>query len=206
MTAKPKTAKTATAADSASQPASELPFGAAAARPDDAATQPRAYDVGYGKPPVGARFRKGQSGNPAGRPPGTGAASSNASALVLEEAYRTVSMKDGRHVFAVPAIQAVVRCQVALAAKGNGPAQRALIATVQAIEQQRAADAAAEAAAAAAAPPKPGSLVDAARRIAFLLRLAREEMKNQPLTADGQPTIPPAPEDEYIKEFCKDEL
>ena len=26
------------------------------------------YEVGYGKPPVHTRFRKGQSGNPAGRP------------------------------------------------------------------------------------------------------------------------------------------
>jgi hypothetical protein len=26
------------------------------------------YDVGYGKPPLHTRFRKGQSGNPAGRP------------------------------------------------------------------------------------------------------------------------------------------
>src|SRR3954452_7259180 len=34
-------------------------------------TQPPAaawYEVGYGKPPVHTRFRKGQSGNPAGRP------------------------------------------------------------------------------------------------------------------------------------------
>jgi Family of unknown function (DUF5681) len=28
------------------------------------------YEVGYGKPPHHTRFRKGQSGNPRGRPPG----------------------------------------------------------------------------------------------------------------------------------------
>ncbi|WAT19277.1 DUF5681 domain-containing protein [Aurantiacibacter sp. MUD11] len=28
----------------------------------------RSYEVGYGKPPVETRFKKGQSGNPAGRP------------------------------------------------------------------------------------------------------------------------------------------
>ena len=28
------------------------------------------YDVGYGKPPVNTRFKKGNSGNPAGRPKG----------------------------------------------------------------------------------------------------------------------------------------
>jgi len=29
------------------------------------------YDVGYGRPPRGGRFRKGRSGNPKGRPRGT---------------------------------------------------------------------------------------------------------------------------------------
>ena len=29
------------------------------------------YEVGYGKPPRQTRFRKGQSGNPRGRSPGT---------------------------------------------------------------------------------------------------------------------------------------
>src|SRR5262245_11040533 len=28
------------------------------------------YDVGYGKPPVQSRFKRGQSGNPKGRPKG----------------------------------------------------------------------------------------------------------------------------------------
>jgi len=29
------------------------------------------YDVGYGKPPKGGQFQKGQSGNPRGRPKGS---------------------------------------------------------------------------------------------------------------------------------------
>ena len=29
------------------------------------------YDVGYGRPPEGRRFRKGESGNPKGRPRGS---------------------------------------------------------------------------------------------------------------------------------------
>src|SRR5258705_13771639 len=28
------------------------------------------YEVGYGKPPLHTRFKRGQSGNPRGRPPG----------------------------------------------------------------------------------------------------------------------------------------
>ena len=33
--------------------------------------QKRGYEVGYGKPPRHTRFRKGQSGNPRGRPRGS---------------------------------------------------------------------------------------------------------------------------------------
>ncbi|MHC2001779.1 DUF5681 domain-containing protein [Methylobacterium sp. CM6241] len=35
--------------------------------------RPAAYEVGYGKPPADRRFRKGQSGNPRGRPRGQAA-------------------------------------------------------------------------------------------------------------------------------------
>jgi hypothetical protein len=60
--------------------------------------------------------------------------------LTLEEAYRAVVVKedgDGR-AEPVPALQAVLRSQVALAIKGNGPAQRAVLAAVQAIEEEEA--------------------------------------------------------------------
>src|SRR5688500_4452105 len=47
-----------------------LPTPAPAAPPP---TEPSAggYEVGYSKPPVASRFRKGQSGNPRGRPKGS---------------------------------------------------------------------------------------------------------------------------------------
>jgi Family of unknown function (DUF5681) len=92
------------------------------------------YAIGYGKPPLHTRFRKGQSGNPAGR---TRNAALTANQLTLDEAYRAVVVKedgDGR-AEPVPALQAVLRSQIALAIKGNGPAQRAVLAAVQAIEQ-----------------------------------------------------------------------
>jgi hypothetical protein len=50
--------------------------------------------------------------------------------------HRTVRVQEGDGGVAVPAIQAIMRSQVALAAKGNGPAQRAVIAAVKAIEQE----------------------------------------------------------------------
>src|SRR5580704_1822923 len=92
------------------------------------------HKVGYRKPPVHTRFRKGQSGNPGGRPRGMTAG--KARALALKEAYRPVNVREGDKVITLPAIQAVLRSQVALAAKGNGPAQRALIEAIQAIERE----------------------------------------------------------------------
>jgi hypothetical protein len=74
-------------------------------RPTSAKTTPRgAYEVGKNKPPAAMRFRKGQSGNPGGRPRAT-----RANALVLKEVYRKVAVKDGEEVFALPAIQAILR-------------------------------------------------------------------------------------------------
>jgi hypothetical protein len=51
------------------------------------------YDVGYGKPPQHTQFRRGQSGNPGGRPRGITAGRANA--MALKEAYRMVAVKVG---------------------------------------------------------------------------------------------------------------
>ena len=66
-----------------------------------------AYDVGYGKPPVHTRFRKGQSGNPSGRPRRTH--HERAEELMLREAYRLVTVRDGHGTARIPAFQAVLR-------------------------------------------------------------------------------------------------
>jgi hypothetical protein len=124
------------------------------------------YEVGYGKPPQRARFRKGQSGNPGGRPRGVTAG--RAKSLALKEAYRMVKVKVGDSIVFLPAIQAILRGQVALAAKGNGPAQRAVIEKVQAIEQELALEAAAEAAE-TKATERPIPERELARRIAWIL-------------------------------------
>ena len=99
--------------------------------------QPSSYEVGYRRPPVHGRFRRGASGNPGGRP--RRMTSGRAHNLILQEAYRLVTVREGDKVLRLPAIQVVLRSQVALAAKGNGPAQRAVIATLNAIEQELAA-------------------------------------------------------------------
>jgi hypothetical protein len=122
-------------------------------------------EVGYGKPPMHARFRKGQSGNPSGRP--RGAKGAQAHELVLKEAYRNVKVREGESVVTLPAIQAIFLSQLALAAKGNGPAQRAVIATVQAIEQDISTQEVARANSETKAPAM--SDLELARRIAFAL-------------------------------------
>jgi uncharacterized protein DUF5681 len=149
---------------------STMTYDPACHNPDcDPASDGRFYDVGYGKPPHHTRFQKGQSGNPGGRPRGAG---TRVKQLALDEAYREVAIDEDGEAIRMPAIQAVIRAQLALAAKGNGPAQRAVLKMVQAIETERAAIEAEEA----------GRLAEAARRIAYLRRLAEEEERYEKQT------------------------
>jgi hypothetical protein len=95
---------------------------------------PGSYEVGYGKPPVHTRFQKGQSGNPRGSSK-TNTPIAWARQLMLEEAYRVVEVKDGDRVLRMPAIAAIFRAQLAAGLQGNGPAQRAALRMIGAIEQ-----------------------------------------------------------------------
>jgi hypothetical protein len=151
--------------------------------------KPAPYQVGYGKPPLHTRFQKGKSGNPSGRP--RRAATERAKALALKEAYRAVTLTQGDSVESLPAIQAVLRSQFVLAVKGNAQAQRAFLAAVQAIELENveaaasAAEAAAKEAAKEAAKKGPFNYTEAARRVALLLRLAKDEQEEHAQAAAG---------------------
>lgn len=103
-------------------------------KPPKGTSPPGDHAVGYGKPPFHTRFRKGASGNPGGRP--RGMTHGRATALALKEAYRLLTVRVGDELITMPAIQVVLRSQVGIAVKGNGPAQRFLFETVQAIEQE----------------------------------------------------------------------
>ena len=100
--------------------------------------------VGYRSPPKEHRFRKGQSGNPAGRPrrppnrkaqdPGFGV--DRANQCLMSEAYRPVLVKQGERTGELPVIQAVFRAMGVAAMKGDRPAQRMLAELVQSVEAQ----------------------------------------------------------------------
>src|SRR5262249_24687285 len=91
-----------------------------------------ACEVGYGKPPRHTQFRKGQSGNPGGRPRRQPVQRANA--LLLAEAYRSVAIKEDGRMVPVTALQAILRSQIELAINGNYRAQRDILKAVQHLE------------------------------------------------------------------------
>src|SRR5215472_9791695 len=98
-------------------------------------TTSASYEVGYRKPPRHTQFRKGQSGNPGGRPGRLPA--ERLEELALYEAYRTTVVMEDGHAMPMPAIQAVLRSQLQSAASGNVRAQRDILAMIRDIERVR---------------------------------------------------------------------
>src|SRR5260370_10171326 len=99
--------------------------------------------VGYGKPPVHTRFRKGKSGNPTGKRKRGKA--QRAEALIRRELYRSLTVREGEAVTKMTALQAVIRSLIACAAKANVPAQRTLVKVAHDIKVARACSAGADA-------------------------------------------------------------
>ncbi len=107
------------------------------------ARRPPDYDVGYAKPPIACRFKPGRSGNPKGRRKGIVNKSPSLPALnderlksiILEEAYRSISINDQHGQIDIPMAQAVVRSLAVNAAKGNQRAQRLFTELLSSVEQ-----------------------------------------------------------------------
>ena len=97
-------------------------------------------DVGYRRPPVGTRFKKGISGNPRGRPRkrrevARSSGPPSVQDLVMAEAYRQITIRENNEPVTLPMIQAVVRSLGVAAVRGSHRAQIAITGMVQAIEQ-----------------------------------------------------------------------
>jgi hypothetical protein len=81
------------------------------------------YDVGRGKPPRHAQFKKGQSGNPAGRPKG----SRNFRTEIMNELLSQVTAKENGRQIKISKRQAVVKSVIAKAAGGDMKAAELII-------------------------------------------------------------------------------
>jgi len=94
--------------------------------------KPVAYRVGYKKPPRRSQFKKGQSGNPKGRPKGT-----LNLATVLETTLReqVVINENGRRKV-ITKLEAAVKQMVNKAASGDPAALRQLLALVISAEER----------------------------------------------------------------------
>lgn len=101
------------------------------------------YEVGYGKPPVGSRFKPGQSGNRAGRPRGSknrpppAVLEQRLNSLISEEAYRIISINDASGTTKMPIARAVVRSVAVNAAKGLQRSQRLFTELLSTSEEER---------------------------------------------------------------------
>ena len=98
------------------------------------------YEVGYGRPPKETRFKPGMSGNPSGRPKGAknklpALNEERLKTIIMEEAYRTITVNEGSKPVTVPMAKAIVRSVAVNAAKGNARAQRLFMEMLSATER-----------------------------------------------------------------------
>jgi hypothetical protein len=84
-------------------------------------------EVGYGKPPQATRFRKGQSGNPRGRPRG----SRNFATLLEEALAEPVSINENGRRRKASKLQVIVKQLVNKAAQGDHRSIHLLIAFME---------------------------------------------------------------------------
>ncbi|ANK80857.1 MAG: hypothetical protein TEF_08660 [Rhizobiales bacterium NRL2] len=99
------------------------------------------YEVGFGKPPRSTRFRKGQSGNPRGRPKKPKPkpiqlSDAPTDVFLQEEAYRPVKFRENGQEVELPTAQLLRRAQHNLGLKGNRIALKNALDDIEAKEKE----------------------------------------------------------------------
>lgn len=102
----------------------------------------RAYEVGYGKPPVHTRFKRGQSGNPRGRPKGSknrkpAVTEDHLCNIVQAEARREITISEGGQSVTLTMAEAITRRLAVDAAKGKSHARKQFLDLYAASERRR---------------------------------------------------------------------
>jgi hypothetical protein len=92
----------------------------------------RDYEVGYGKPPRHTRFKKGQSGNPQGRPKG----SKNLPTLLSEALNEPVVVAENGRRRKITMRQAIIKQLVKRSATADLRAMKILLDMVRDLERQ----------------------------------------------------------------------
>jgi hypothetical protein len=82
----------------------------------------RTTPVGYGKPPLATRFKKGQSGNPQGRP--KAAAISDIAPLIESVFAEPIAVREGEQTRTISNLEAMLLAQVRNALQGDPKAIR----------------------------------------------------------------------------------
>ena len=85
------------------------------------------YEIGYGKPPEHRRFKKGQSGNPNGRPKGT----KNLKTDLAEELAEKILVTEAGHQQPRSKQRAMIKRLIAEAISGNVNALNALLKLIE---------------------------------------------------------------------------